>query len=70
MQLDSEKLKNLVENEAQDIGRFSFEATSFFIGEFNNKPVMISVMTQREAGRKHDYDGIESIPENLICIKE
>lgn len=66
MQLDSEKLKNLVENEAQDIGRFSFEATSFFIGEFNNKPVM----TQREAIETHDYTGLESLNKNLICIKE
>lgn len=70
MQLDSEKLKILVEDEAKMIGRFSLEATSFFIGESGNNPVMITIMTQREAIEIHDYDGLELIPNNLICIKE
>lgn len=67
MQLDSEKLKKLIENET-DLRVFC--SSSFFIGEINNKPVMISIMTQREAGERHDYDGIESIHKNLICIKD
>lgn len=68
MQLDSEKLKKLIESETDLLEVFC--SSSFFIGEVDNKPIMVSVMTQREAIETHDYVGLESIPKSLICIKE
>ncbi len=68
MQFDHEKLKELIKQESKDL-RF-FAASSFFIGEINGYPVMVSVMQKCEAISSHDYDGLESIPENLVCIKD
>ena len=68
MQLDNEKLKNLIEDEAKSLGVFC--NSNFFIGEINGKPVLVSVMTQEEAINTHYYDGLESVSEELICIKE
>lgn len=70
MEIDSEKLKNLIQDSSQEIGRYTFEATSFFIGEIENKPILVLVMTEAEAVDTYDYNGLESIPKNLICIKE
>lgn len=66
MQIESGKLSRIVKKEADSLSQFHNES-SFYIGEFDNKVIRISVMTIDYAVEKYNYDDTD--PDNN-CIKE
>lgn len=58
MSVDATKLEGILRELTMDVG-YACSSSSVWIGEFNGKPVQVSVMSHAEAS-DNDYGGINS----------